>query len=136
MEELWRGRRFSGLGSMKRRPKRYVIHFNKQRPTLDISCRECKLLLKEFGRLEVRRGVLYRRTRVEDQVRHQVVLPKQFRQLALKCAHNDIGHLGRERGIHILRERFYWPRMNSTNGSSHVIDASSGSPQPIAGLQW
>ena len=31
----------------------------------------------------------------------------------LKCAHDDIGHLGRDRGIHILRDRVYWPRMSS-----------------------
>ena len=86
---------------------------NKQKPNTGIDSLECKLLLKEFNRLEVRRGVLYRCTKVDDQDRYQLVLPCEFRQLALKCAHNDIGHLGRERGIHILRERFYWPKMNS-----------------------
>jgi hypothetical protein len=86
---------------------------NKQRPTSGVDCRESKLLLKEFGRLNVRRGVLYRCTRVDDQDQYQLVLPKGFRHLALKGAHNDIGHLRRERGIHLLRERFYWPKMNS-----------------------
>ena len=86
---------------------------NRSKPTSVVGCLESKLILKEFGRLEVRRGVLYRRTRVDDQDQYQLVLPRKFRQLALKCAHNDIGHMGRERGIHILRERFYWPKMNS-----------------------
>jgi len=33
MEELWRGRRFKSMETMKRALKKYVIYFNKQRPT-------------------------------------------------------------------------------------------------------
>ena len=44
---------------------------------------------------------------------NRIVLHTEYRQLALKCAHDDIGHLGRDCGMHILRDRFYWPRMSA-----------------------
>ena len=74
---------------------------------------EAKTLRKEFNRLVVRRGVLYRRLTEDDDEKFQLVLPKDFRSTALQGSHNDVGHLGRDRGINILRERFYWPRMNT-----------------------
>ena len=79
----------------------------------DILSKEGKLLLKEFNRLVVRRGVLYRHVQDKGEDRYQLVLPKSFRSVAMKGAHNDIGHLGRNRSITILRERVYWPGMNT-----------------------
>ncbi len=43
----------------------------------------------------------------------QLVLPQEFRSVALQGAHDDVGHLGRDRGLHILRDRFYWPKMST-----------------------
>ena len=79
----------------------------------DISSKEGKLFLKEFNRLVVRRGVLYRHVQDKGEDRYQLVLPKSFRSVAMKGAHNDIGHLGRNRSITILRGRVYWPGMNT-----------------------
>jgi transposase InsO family protein len=87
---------------------------NKEKPELSsTSTNESKTLCKEFDRLVVRRGVLYRHINEDGEGKYQLVLPKQFRSIALQGAHNDVGHLGRDRGIHILRDRFYWPRMNT-----------------------
>ena len=55
----------------------------------------------------------YRYVQDKDEDRYQLVLPKSFRSVAMKGAHNDIGHLGRNRSITILRERVYWPGMNT-----------------------
>jgi hypothetical protein len=86
---------------------------NKQKPKLsEIPSIEGKNFLKELNHLVVRRGVLYRHIIQEGEDRYQLVLPKAFRNMALKGAHNDLGHLGRDRGVSVLRTRFYWPGMN------------------------
>ncbi|KAI5610673.1 hypothetical protein C0J50_11980, partial [Silurus asotus] len=41
----------------------------------------------------------------------QLVLPCKYRVLALKYLHNEMGHVGTERVLHLARERFYWPFM-------------------------
>ncbi len=43
--------------------------------------------------------------------RKQLVLPTKYRQLALEHLHDRMGHVGQERVIHLMRERFYWPHM-------------------------
>ena len=35
-----------------------------------------------------------------------------YRQQAIKACHDDIGHLGLERSLDHLKDRFYWPEMN------------------------
>ena len=85
---------------------------NKTKPkaeTLDI---EGKLLLKEFKKLQVRRGVLYRHVKVQDTDQYQLVLPLQYRQTAMDSSHNDMGHPGKDRTLSILRDRVYWPKMS------------------------
>ena len=90
---------------------RYVT--NNEKPDSGMDGRDEKLFIKEFSRLKVQRGILYRCTEVNGEPKYQLVLPAEYRQLALKGAHDDIGHLGRDRGMHILRDRFYWPRMSA-----------------------
>ena len=41
----------------------------------------------------------------------QLVLPESFRTQALKGCHDDLGHLGVERILDLLRDQFYWPGM-------------------------
>ncbi|KAM9735208.1 uncharacterized protein ACNS7B_014526 [Menidia menidia] len=52
-------------------------------------------------------GVLWRRT----STRTQLVIPPKFRPLILKQMHEEMGHLGVERTLHLVRERFFWPHM-------------------------
>uniref|UniRef100_A0A3P9KJ86 Gypsy retrotransposon integrase-like protein 1 n=1 Tax=Oryzias latipes TaxID=8090 RepID=A0A3P9KJ86_ORYLA len=52
-------------------------------------------------------GLLYRKT----SNRSQLLLPKKFHKLIYKELHEDIGHLGVERVLTLIRDRFYWPRM-------------------------
>uniref|UniRef100_A0A8C5DDV5 Gypsy retrotransposon integrase-like protein 1 n=1 Tax=Gouania willdenowi TaxID=441366 RepID=A0A8C5DDV5_GOUWI len=72
---------------------------------------DVKLLLREWKRLELREGVLYRRWVERGSPVYQLVLPEQFRGQALKGVHDDVGHLGSERALHLARARFYWPKM-------------------------
>lgn len=50
---------------------------------------------------------------------HQLVLPAKFKALVLKSIHADLGHLGVERVVDIIRSRFFWSKM-STDVEQHV----------------
>ena len=74
---------------------------------------EAAKYLREFDRLVVQRGVLYRHTQTEDGERDQIVLPKKFRDRVLEGLHDDVGHPGRDKTLSLVKERFFWPRMTT-----------------------
>lgn len=57
--------------------------------------------------MEVNNGLLYRKTEHNK----QLVLPKQLRPMVLKSLHDDMGHVGSDKVVHLAREHFYWPYM-------------------------
>ena len=48
-----------------------------------------------------------------------LVVPNAYRSRALVGCHDDVGHQGRMRTLSLLRERFYWPGMQ-TEAMQHV----------------
>lgn len=80
-------------------------------PTLRQELPELPLLLREWPRLEIKEGVLYRKRKEMGRTTFQLVLPKELRATAMKSLHDDMGHLGIERTTDLLRSRFYWPKM-------------------------
>ena len=66
-------------------------------------------LKRQLKKLVLRGGVLYRKVVEEDDVLYQLVLPSLFRSVALRGCHEEMGHLGGERTLGVVRERFYWP---------------------------
>lgn len=52
-------------------------------------------------------GLLYRKTAS----RSQLLLPKKFHELVYKELHEDMGHLGVERVLTLVRDCSYWPHM-------------------------
>lgn len=68
---------------------------------------ETMRLLREWSRLHIEDGLLYRKTIG----RRQLVLPATYKQLALTYLHNNMGHVGVEKVLTLARERFYWPYM-------------------------
>jgi hypothetical protein len=58
-------------------------------------------------------GVLYRILRTTDQMQpiQQLMLPSSYWDLALCFCHDDVGHHGRDRTLSLLRDRFFWDRM-------------------------
>lgn len=73
-----------------------------------------KCLLREWAKLKVENGLLRREISYpREGIIQQVVLPKCFRKLVLKHLHNDLGHLGAERVLSSVRDRFYWAHMSS-----------------------
>lgn len=67
--------------------------------------------IRYFDRLVLRRGVLHRKVQVDGQEKVQLVLPQEYRVLALRGLHDDIGHMGRDKTLNLVRESFFWPRM-------------------------
>lgn len=79
-----------------------------QWPKVKNSDETTKAFLRERSKLyQDENGVLYRKT----VTRSQLVLPKSFHKLVLQQLHQEMGHLGVERTLHLIRERFYWPHM-------------------------
>ena len=44
----------------------------------------------------------------------QLVLPQQYHDEVLRGLHDDVGHLGRDKTLGLVRKPFYWPKMASS----------------------
>ena len=49
----------------------------------------------------------------------QLVLPAAYREVALKGCHDEVGHLGLECMLDLMRDRFFWPRM-AVQAKEHI----------------
>ena len=68
------------------------------------------------GEFFVRNGLMYRlweRVKEKDQVVEQLVLPRECREGVLRLAHTIplAGHLGRNKTIQRVLQRFFWPNV-------------------------
>lgn len=73
---------------------------------------DLKLMIKEWKRFVIRDGLLFRKRQCDDHLAYQLVLPETLRTSVLKCLHDDMGHMGIDRTVDLVRSRFYWPRMS------------------------
>ena len=73
----------------------------------DIVCR----YLREFDKLFMENGILYRKILLHNENVNQLVLPSHFRDSAFALLHTNLGHHGRDRTIQLMKERFFWPGM-------------------------
>lgn len=80
-------------------------------PSLRHDLPELPLLLRELSRLELINGVLYRKRQENERTSYQLMLPEELRPFVMQSLHNDMGHMGVERTLDLVRTRFYWPRM-------------------------
>lgn len=72
------------------------------------------LLLRQWDRLRVnKKGLLTRVINDPNTLtkREQLILPNKYKQEVLKLMHNEMGHMGPERTISLIQERFFWPYM-------------------------
>ena len=69
-------------------------------------------MLKEWDRLVIKDGILYRQSNLYGERTSQLVLPLIYRDLALTGYHDDTGHQGRDRTTYLIKSRFYWPGMD------------------------
>ena len=73
---------------------------------------ELKALIRLKRQLVLKHGVLYRRTtQVDTKTQFQLVLPPAHCNKAIEGCHDQVGHLGQERVLELLRDCFYWPGM-------------------------
>lgn len=64
-------------------------------------------MLKNFERLKVRGGLLWRDVNVDGDTRTQIILPTSKVATVLTMVHDDLGHQGRDRTLSLARDRFY-----------------------------
>ena len=75
---------------------------------------EMMQFLWQRSKLIMRNGILYCKNDTKESDcpnwnTMQLVLPTTLRLQALKGYHDDLGHLGIERTLDLLRDQFYWP---------------------------
>ena len=73
---------------------------------------ELKALIRNRKQLSLKQGVLHKRSQVDTRTKHLLVVPQAYRQRAIERCHDQVGHLGQDRVLDLLRDRFYWPGMH------------------------
>lgn len=79
---------------------------NKEKKTVT---RGTRRLVQEWNKLIVEEGILYR----HSGNRKQLVLPEKLKPMVLKNLHDNMGHIGTDKVIHLAHDRFYWPFMQN-----------------------
>lgn len=71
------------------------------------------VLLKQWDRLKIQDGVVYRVSKdlLSRHKRFQLVLPSSLKPKVLTGVHDLAGHQGQSRTLQLTRHRFFWPRM-------------------------
>ena len=73
---------------------------------------DLKALIRNRKHLVLRQGDLYKKTKVNARTKHLLVIPQAYRQRAIERCHDQVGHLGQDRVLNLLMDRFYWPGMH------------------------
>ena len=76
---------------------------------------------QEWKHLVLKKGILYRqaRPRESEETLLQLVLPTAYREVVLRGCHDEVGHLGLERMLDLMNDRFFWPHM-AAQAKKHV----------------
>ena len=75
---------------------------------------QAKRLWKERRFLSIISGKLMRYRICSGIKQWQLVLPSRYHGVALEYVHDRMGHLGRDRSLELLRERYYWVGMQKS----------------------
>ena len=83
-----------------------------------------KTMLRHKHVFMLRNGLLYKKIQFgsKDKPSLQFVLPTNYRQQAIKACHDDIGHVGLQRSLDLLKDRFHWPGMNDKDNHIQNCD--------------
>lgn len=69
--------------------------------------RDTRRIVHEWNKLKLEKGLLFRCAGP----RKQLMVPEKPRKTVLKHLHDDMGHVGADKVIHLVRECFYWSFM-------------------------
>ncbi|KAK3093626.1 hypothetical protein FSP39_018280 [Pinctada imbricata] len=67
------------------------------------------MMMKNFDRLKLINGILYREVQIDEKTVNQLVLPASLIDYVLESVHNNMGHPGRDKTLSLIRDRFFWP---------------------------
>eukprot|EP00731_Ephydatia_muelleri_P005415 Em0002g1591a len=92
----------------------YRAVLNRKTPSADVSKSwswESRVLMQHWGSLNIQNGVLWRKCIDKCRDYLQLVLPAKLQVDTLQDLHEGAigGHLGEEKMLNKLKERFYWP---------------------------
>ena len=73
-----------------------------------------RVILKYKQDLKLKNGCLYQKVQLQhhDKIRHQFVLPEGYQKRAVMALHDNFGHLGMEKTLGLLKDRFFWQKMS------------------------
>ena len=72
-----------------------------------------KVLLRFSDNLRLIDGLFYKKWVYKDQITYlQFVLPISFRKRMVMACYDQFGHLGMDKTLVLLQERFFWPKIN------------------------
>ena len=65
------------------------------------------MYFRNFSKLCITDSILFREVKTEDRSIPQTVVPRSFIPVILEQLHNKMGHLGRDKTLSLVRQRFY-----------------------------
>ena len=68
---------------------------------------------KDWDKLYLCADILYLKGTVSNQEFRQLAVPLTFRDEVFKALHSDLGHQGRDRTTSLIKQRFYWPGIDT-----------------------
>ena len=75
--------------------------------------REVAAMMRVASTLYFCNGILYKDSVLSSRRVRRLVVPFTLRQLVYQGIHDEVGHLGADRGVALARTRFYWFQMES-----------------------
>ena len=70
--------------------------------------------LKDWNRFFLSEdGVLYRKAIINEQDFRPLVIPLEYRDTIYRALYDDLGHQGRDRITSLVKQRFFWPGIDS-----------------------
>ena len=91
-----------------------VIQLLKEKKHLQYKCQgsnsdELQAMMKFWKDMVLHNKLLYQKTQLKIK---QFVMPKPFQLHTVQSMHNKLGHLGMDRTLSLLQDRFFWYKMS------------------------